>query len=118
VNRAKATVTVKVAFVDPPEGVFPDMSARVSFLKGELDDEAIKARAKLIVPASAVVDRDGAKVVFAIDGDRVRMVPITVGAQAGNGLEVTNGAGAGTRVVNNPPDTLADGQRVKERDDG
>ena len=36
VNRAKATVTVKVAFVDENEGVLPDMAARVSFLSGEL----------------------------------------------------------------------------------
>ena len=32
VDRAKATVVVKVKFLDPMDGVLPDMSARVSFL--------------------------------------------------------------------------------------
>ncbi|MFL5360529.1 MAG: efflux RND transporter periplasmic adaptor subunit, partial [Myxococcales bacterium] len=37
VDRAKATVTVKVAFVDEPRDVLPDMGAKVTFLTKELD---------------------------------------------------------------------------------
>ena len=46
VNRTKATVTVKVAFVDDREGVMPDMAARVSFLSEELDKAELKAPPK------------------------------------------------------------------------
>lgn len=116
VDRAKATVGVKVKFVDPPDGVLPDMSARVSFLSKALDDAQMKEQPKTIVPASALVDRGGTKVLFVLEEDGVvRMRNVTVGAELGGGFEVIDGPSSGTRVVANPPATLADGQRVKEK---
>jgi HlyD family secretion protein len=115
VNRTKATVTVKVAFVDDRENVLPDMAARVSFLTNELDKEQLKAPPKIIVPASAVTDLAGAKVVFRVDDGKVRVVPITLGAPFGSGFELANGPPAGTRVVKNPPKELRDGQAIKEK---
>jgi RND family efflux transporter MFP subunit len=118
VNRTKATLTIKVAFVDENEGVLPDMAARVSFLHGELDKEAMKAPPKTIVPGSAVVDLNGSKVVYRIEGGAVRMTPVTLGPAFGSGFEVQSGVSSGTRLVNNPPQGLADGQKVKERNAG
>lgn len=116
VNRAKGTVVVKVGFVDAPEDVMPDMAARVSFLQKALDAQAIKEAPKLVVPQSAVVDRDGAKVVFVSDGDRVRMVPVRLGPAFGGGFELREGPAAGTKVVQKPPATLADGRKIKEKE--
>jgi RND family efflux transporter MFP subunit len=118
VNRAKATVTVKVRFADDSEGALPDMSARVSFLSGAIDAEAVKQPPKLIVPGAALAERGGARVVFVIEGEQVRMIPITVGPPFGGGFEIVHGPPAGTRVVRDPPAGLADGQRIKERIDG
>jgi HlyD family secretion protein len=115
VDRAKATVGVKVKFVDPPEGVLPDMSARVSFLSKAMDEAALEEKPKTIVPASAVVDRGGSKVLFVLEDGVVRMRNVSVGAELGGGFEVVDGPAAGTRVVSNPPPTLVDGQRVKEK---
>jgi RND family efflux transporter MFP subunit len=115
VDRAKATVGVKVKFVDAPEGVLPDMSARVSFLSKAMDEAALKEKPKTIVPASAVVDRGGSKVLFVLEDGVVRMRNVSVGAELGGGFEVVDGPAAGTRVVSNPPPTLVDGQRVKEK---
>src|SRR5205807_9597661 len=55
VDRAKATVTVKVAFVDEPKDVLPDMGAKVTFLAKELDEAAAKAQPIPAVQADAVV---------------------------------------------------------------
>jgi RND family efflux transporter MFP subunit len=118
VNRTKATLTIKVAFVDDNEGVLPDMSARVSFLSGELDKEAMKAPPKTIVPASAVVELNGSKVVYRLESGVVRINPVTLGPAFGNGFEVQSGISSGTRIVNNPPQGLADGQKIKERNAG
>jgi HlyD family secretion protein len=118
VDRAKATVMVKVGFTDPADGVLPDMSARVSFLAEELDAEAIKAPPKLMVPQAAVADRAGAKIVFIVDDGRVRMTPVTPAAtDPGTGamIELQSGPPAGTRVVKNPPLELRDGQEIKEK---
>ena len=117
VNRAKATVAVKVSFVDDADGVLPDMAARVSFLAEELDPEAVKEAPKLVVPRSAVVERSGADVVFVIEDGRVRMVPVTLGAAHAAGFELVKGPIAGTRIVKEPPDELTDGKAVKERID-
>ncbi len=117
VDRAKATVPVKVAFVDSSEGALPDMSARVSFLSGELDPEAIKEPPKIVVPRSAIVERRGAQVVFVLEGDRVRMATVSIGDQFADGYILLKGPAPNTRLVANPPATMADGQRVKERTD-
>lgn len=118
VNRQKATVKVKVRFVDSMEGVLPEMGARVSFLTRELDSQAIKAQPKLVVPKAALVERNGQKLVFVVEGDRARMTPVQVGAPFGDGFELIQGPGAGTRIVKMPPETLADGQKIKERTQG
>lgn len=116
-NRAKATATVKVAFTDPAEGVLPDMSARVSFLSKELDEATLKQPPKRVVPSAAVVDRNNAKVVFVIEGDRVRVKPVQIAAPVAGGFELLEGPAPGTRVVRDPPADLADGQLVKEKAD-
>lgn len=114
VNRAKATVTVKVSFSDEAEGVLPDMAARVSFLSEKLDESAVRQPPKTIVDASAISERSGTKVVFVVEDGKVRMQPVELGEPFGSGFEVKRGCEPGTKVVKNPPQELADGQRVKE----
>jgi RND family efflux transporter MFP subunit len=118
VNRTKATVTVKVAFVDDNDGVLPEMSARVSFLSGELDKEAMKAPPKTIVPGTAIAELNGSKVVYRLESGVVRITPVTLGPAFGTGFEVQSGVSSGTKIVNNPPQGLADGQKIKERNAG
>jgi HlyD family secretion protein len=115
VNRIKATVTVKVAFVDENEGVLPDMAARVSFLTSELDEEAMKTPPKTVVPGNALAAVQGGKVVYRVEGGVVRMTSVTLGPAVGSGFEVISGVSAGSKIVSSPPAGLADGQRIKER---
>src|SRR5207237_7183446 len=63
VDRAKATVTVKVGFVDDPADVLPDMGAKVTFLAKELDAVQAKAPPISVVQSDAVVERVDDKVV-------------------------------------------------------
>jgi RND family efflux transporter MFP subunit len=114
VDRAKATVTVKVKFVDEPSGVLPEMAARVNFLSEKLDEKSMNEKPKVVVPASAITERAGAKVVFVLDDGRVRMRSVALGAPMANGFELTEGPPAGTRVVRDPPPELSDGREVKE----
>lgn len=115
VNRAKATAVVKVAFLDPVPGVLPEMAARVSFLSAELDAEAAKVPPKLFVPGSAVVERDGAQVVFRLNEGRAALVPVTLGGPIGEGFELLSGPPDGTKVIAHPPDELQDGYPVSEQ---
>ena len=129
VNRSKATVPVKIRFVDPPAGmldpkapkakdsitVLPDMAARVSFLSEALDPASLATPPKLVVPASAVVQRGGADVVFVFDDGQVRMTAVKAGAASADGRELETKLPPGTKVVLDPAAELTDGQNVKEK---
>ena len=115
VSRSKATVGVKVRFTDDTTAVLPDMSARVSFLSKSLTPEQQNERPKLVVPANAVSERDGKRVLFIVEGDTVHTQSVALGEQVGDGFELEQGPAAGTRVVKDPPATLHDQSRIKEQ---
>jgi RND family efflux transporter MFP subunit len=112
VNRAKATVTVKARILDESRRLYPDMAARVRFLKRTLDHAAVAAAPTRVVPASAITERGGAKVVFLLDDGHARAVPLKLGEATSGGFELADGPAAGTRLIDNPPDAIADGTRV------
>jgi HlyD family secretion protein len=109
-------VLVKVAFADVVEGILPDMAGRVSFLTQELNAEELKVPPKKVVPKGAIGERAGSQVVFTLDGDQVRMVPVQLGPAFGAGYELMSGPDPGTKLVANPPSSLRDGQKVKTED--
>jgi RND family efflux transporter MFP subunit len=110
VDRAKATVLVKVKFVERDERVLPDMSAKIAFLEREVP--AADRKPVTAVPKQAVVGRDGTKAVFALRDGRAVRTPVTTGRALGDLVEVS-GIAAGEKVVVKPLDRLADGARVK-----
>lgn len=114
VDRAKATVPVRVRFADEAVGVLPEMSARVSFLTAAVSQEALQARPRAVLPAAAVTARGGAQVVFTVEDGVLRQHPVTLGARTGDTVELVQGPAPGAHVVLSPPATLADGNPVKE----
>jgi RND family efflux transporter MFP subunit len=117
VDRAKATVTVKVGFVDDTTDVLPDMGAKVTFLTRELDDVAQKAAPTPALQPDAVVERGDGKIVFTVQPDGVvRAVPVVTGPSLGALVSLRQGPPAGTRIVRSPPKDLHDGARVKEKE--
>jgi RND family efflux transporter MFP subunit len=115
VDRAKATVKVKVKFIDAMDGVLPDMSARTSFLSQEVSADAIKEKPKIVIPSGAVADRNGGKFVFVVSDGVTKMAPIKLGPPFAGGFELIEGPAPGTRVVSSPSPELSDGQRIKEK---
>jgi RND family efflux transporter MFP subunit len=111
VDRSKATLLVKVKFVERDARVLPDMSAKVAFLS-----RALLPTERSPVPAlraDAIVKRDGADVVFVVDADgRVKPVPVKAGDKIGDLVRV-EGVAPGTRVVAAPPERLAAGALVE-----
>ena len=114
-DRAKATVMTKVAFTRLDERVLPDMSAKVAFLGGELTDSAASAPAKLTVPATAITERDGKRVVFTIREGIATETPVRTGERLGTQTVVTEGLAQGETVVNRPPANLSGGAKVKTK---
>ncbi|RQR47747.1 efflux RND transporter periplasmic adaptor subunit [Burkholderia sp. Bp9140] len=109
VDRSKATVLVKVRFVDRDERVLPDMSAKIAFLSkpaSPQDRQPVTA-----VQASAVVERDGRPVVFVVKDDTVHAAAVTTGTRIGE-LVAIRGVKPGDMVVLAPGAKLKDGAKV------
>jgi RND family efflux transporter MFP subunit len=112
-NRAKATATVKVKLIERPARLWPEMSARVSFLSAEIDDKLRNQPAKKVVARAAVVQSDGRPAVWVVEDRKVRKVPVSLGQELGTSVELADGPGPGTLVVLSPPDDLRAGQTIK-----
>ena len=109
VDRAKATVLVKLRFVDNDPRILPEMSAKVAFLEKEVPEAERAARS--VVQPSAVVERDGGSVLFTVKDGRAVQVAVKKGMAIGELLEVS-GVAAGDKVVLRPPEKLRDGMAV------
>ncbi len=109
-DRGKATVQTKIQFAERDERVLPEMSAKVVFLKATIDPNA---PVRLIVPASAIVQRDGKQVVFRVKGEIVEMLPIVAGDVVDSFLEIKEGLAQGDQVVVKPDEKLQAGAKVK-----
>jgi RND family efflux transporter MFP subunit len=68
---------------------------------------------RLFVPASAVVERGGLEIVWALDRDgRAALRYVRTGSRRDGRVEVLSGLGAGERVVVDPPSDLESGTKV------
>jgi HlyD family secretion protein len=117
-DRSKATVKVRIAIDQKDPRILPDMGVRVSFLEQTAATGFAGAGNApgapppgVLVPGSAVVQRDGQSVVFVIDGERVRARRVTAGQSFGD-LRLVEGVASGARVVRTPPADMQEGARV------
>jgi HlyD family secretion protein len=109
VDRSKATVLVKVKFVERDPRVLPDMSAKVAFLSREAKQAERKPVAA--VQPGAIVERDGKQTVFLLKDDRAVAREVTTGGRVGELVEV-KGVKAGERVILSPNAKVKDGTAV------
>jgi RND family efflux transporter MFP subunit len=110
-DRTKATVLVKVRFIDRDNRILPEMSAKVAFLTQPVKPE--ETTPLTVVHQDAVIDRNGKKAVFLINDDYVVETVITVGSALGESVEVLSGLSVGDRVVINPSRKLKSRDRVR-----
>ncbi len=110
VDRAKATVLVKVRFLDLDARMLPDMSAKVSFLSRELTAGELQPR--LAVNKDALVSRDGKNITYLVQDNKVRETAISIGDRLGDMQEVETGLKPGDRVVLKPKG-LRDGVKIR-----
>ncbi|QBQ56067.1 efflux RND transporter periplasmic adaptor subunit [Nitrosococcus wardiae] len=110
VDRTKATVLVKVRFVELDERILPDMSSRVSFLSKELSPQEQKPHT--VVQASALVMEGDQPYVFRVNDNTAHKIPVTLGKRLDEQVIVQRGLNQGDKIVLNPPDKLRDGTPV------
>ena len=111
-DRAKATVQVKVAFRSYDARVLPEMSAKVHFLPRP-SRVAVDTMPVLVVPGTAVAERNGRSVVFVVERGRAVEVPVAVGRQVGSSVAIREGLRPGVAVVDSVGARLRGGTKVK-----
>ena len=110
VDRTKATLLVKVSFVEKDPRVLPDMSSKVAFLSRAPKPEERKP--VTAVRPEAVVKRDGKDVVFLIgDNNTVKQVAIGKPEKLGDLVQVA-GVKSGDKVVLSPTERVKDGGTI------
>jgi HlyD family secretion protein len=95
VDRAKATVLVKIRFVERDPRIVPDMAAKVAFLEREL--RADERNPVTVVPKSALVEGE---YVFVVKDGRAQRIKASAAA-------------VGDKVIVKPLDRITDGMAVK-----
>ena len=114
-NRQKATVQVKVQVLNPNKypGVQlrPEMNATVRFLANDKPKNA-KGPSGVFVPANAIRDKEGKKVVFLAYNGRAVEREVHITGQRADG-SLVDGLVGGENVITTAPATLRDGDRIK-----
>jgi len=110
-DRSKAAVMVKIRFLDKDSRIFPEMSAKVSFLSRPITLQEQKPRTA--INRSALITRSEQNFVFAVRGDRAVETPVRIGAQMGEMVEILEGLEAEEQIVLNPSPKLKNGAKVR-----
>ncbi len=110
-DRSKATVLVKVRFLEKDRRILPEMSARVAFLSRALKAEDRKPM--IAINPGAVITANGRTVAFLIRDNRAVETTVRLGEQIGDLREVLSGLKVGDKIAVKPLDKLKNGIRTK-----
>jgi RND family efflux transporter MFP subunit len=111
-DRQRATVEVKVNFLERDDRILPEMGATVEFLEDAAAGVEETGPAAVFVPAAAVHDEAGRQVIWIVRGDRVERREVVAGPVTGDRREIRSGLSGGEQVVVSGADGLEDGARV------
>lgn len=112
-DRGKATVKVRVGLEEKDPRVLPDMGARVSFME-EVSSPGVPEKVPngVLLPSSAIVQRDGRSVIFRIEDGKARQQAVVPGQNMGE-LRLVEGLANGVAVVREPDAELIDGSSIQ-----
>jgi RND family efflux transporter MFP subunit len=112
-DRAKGTVTVRIALDNSDPRILPEMGVRVSFLEEAAGSPAPQGAAGVSVPNDAVQASGATGVVYVVHDDRLERRAVRLGASTGAGATIISGLAAGERVAVGDLKTFSDGARVR-----
>jgi RND family efflux transporter MFP subunit len=106
IDPSSRTLNVEVDIANPKGELLPGAYVFVHFKVPEHST-------MLMIPSNTLLFRaEGLRVGVVRGGDRVQLVPITIGKDAGAVVEISSGLNVSDAVILDPSDSLANGQRV------
>lgn len=107
IDPASRTLLVEVDVPNPQGLLVPGAYTQVHF-------RVNVPQQTMIIPVSTLMFRqEGLRVATVVDGNKAKLVPITIGQDDGRVVQVLEGLGPNDLVVQNPPDSLVDGETVR-----
>jgi RND family efflux transporter MFP subunit len=113
-DREKATVRVRIGFLERDVRILPDMGVKVRFLEAEAAADRPRQQG-VLVPAGAVRSSNGVSHLFVVVEGVAQRREVEIAERNGNQARIAAGLSAGERVILNPPAELADGMAVQAR---
>ena len=116
-DRNKATVRVRIAFLETDSRILPDMGVKVSFMDDrpeviQLPSDSVG----VLIPNRSVMNREDENVVFVVTDSLVEIRTVTVGMKQGNNRNILSGVRAGewvvTEVTRQLSEELTEGREV------
>jgi len=105
IDPTSRTLLVEVDVDNREQQLLPGAYAQVHLKLGN-------AQPALIIPVPTLIFRSEGLRVAVVQGDKAKLVPITIGRDDGKTVEVASGLRESDMVIQNPPDSLIDGEAV------
>jgi RND family efflux transporter MFP subunit len=93
-DPATHTFTVRLELPGEDTGLFPGVTVKVAFATGNVE--------RLLVPASALVERGELQALYIVDGNRVSLRQVRSGRSYGDRVEILAGLADGERLATDP----------------
>ena len=106
IDPASRTLLVEIDVDNRAGDLLPGSLAQVHF-------KAPVAQLTLIVPAAALIFRkEGLRVGVVVNGNVAHLVPVVIGQDDGASVQIITGLSAGDQVIQDPPDSLIEGEKL------
>jgi len=106
IDPASRTLLVEIDVDNRGGELLPGSLAQVHF-------KTPAAGATFIVPAAALIfRREGLRVGVVVDGNKAHLVPVVIGEDDGANVQIVSGLNGGDKVIEDPPDSLIEGEKV------
>jgi RND family efflux transporter MFP subunit len=113
-DRQKATVKVRISFLKLDPRILPDMGVKVTFMGDEPKQQAGAIEPVASVPAAALRDENGSKIVFLVkDNNKLERRAVRSGNTRGSDVDIFAGVVPGDKIVTKGPPDLRDGETIQ-----
>jgi RND family efflux transporter MFP subunit len=111
IDPASRTLLVEIDVDNRAGELLPGSLAQVHF-------KTPPAGPTFIVPSAALIFRKEGMRVGVVNGNIARLVPVVIAEDDGANVQIVTGLSAGDRVIQDPPDSLIDGEKVSVESPG
>jgi RND family efflux transporter MFP subunit len=108
INAGSGTMLVQLAVENPRGELLPGAFGTVRF-----DQAAAAGDAVIVPPGALIMGRGGVQVATLEAGNRVRIRKVAIARDLGNAVELGDGVTRADRIIDSPPDGIADGDVVR-----